>query len=381
MQPAVAVDGRPVERRAQRALAGHHPDQPAAAHHRRGAEALVGQPIEDRPRAAVRLRCRPGRVDITLCSWVKRSKPAASCLGEDAHGLVALVDHHHRAVGALVDEVERLLHRVGAAQRDRRLVDRVARLHVLDVVARRCRAGCPGAAPRCPPRRATVSAMRRPATAVMFDDHDRMVVPEPSGVVRSTSSREPPRQAGHHEHVAVREVVRGLAVVEEAHGCERLRAPAALAPPVPNSPLRMNSDVSRSFSSFEDEKERSADAVEDRVAGFGGFGSDRECAVEGGRQGRETVGVVGVQHEERLTLLYGVTDGGRPAHTRGRRHRVFFAGPSHAETPAATPTASASSRGQIARAGRRSRPAPRRPAREARTSADPLGGDHVPPHR
>ena len=41
------------------------------------------------------------------------------------------------------------------------------------------------------PRRATVSAIRRPATAVMFATTSGMVVPVPSVVARSTSSREP----------------------------------------------------------------------------------------------------------------------------------------------------------------------------------------------
>ena len=41
-----------------------------------------------------------------------------------------------------------------------------------------------------PPRRATVSAMRRPATAVMLATTTGSVVPTPSGVVRSTSSRD-----------------------------------------------------------------------------------------------------------------------------------------------------------------------------------------------
>jgi hypothetical protein len=41
-----------------------------------------------------------------------------------------------------------------------------------------------------PPRRATVSAMRRPATAVMFDTTTGIVVPIASGVVRSTSKRD-----------------------------------------------------------------------------------------------------------------------------------------------------------------------------------------------
>ena len=42
-----------------------------------------------------------------------------------------------------------------------------------------------------PPRLATVSAIRRPATAVMFATTTGIVAPLPSRVVRSTSSREP----------------------------------------------------------------------------------------------------------------------------------------------------------------------------------------------
>ncbi len=41
-----------------------------------------------------------------------------------------------------------------------------------------------------PPRRATVSAIRRPATAVMLATTTGMVVPEPSSVDRSTSKRD-----------------------------------------------------------------------------------------------------------------------------------------------------------------------------------------------
>jgi hypothetical protein len=41
-----------------------------------------------------------------------------------------------------------------------------------------------------PPRRATVSAIRRPATAVMLATTTGMVVPVPSAVDRSTSNRE-----------------------------------------------------------------------------------------------------------------------------------------------------------------------------------------------
>ena len=42
-----------------------------------------------------------------------------------------------------------------------------------------------------PPRRATVSAMRLPATAVILATTTGMVVPVASSVVRSTSMREP----------------------------------------------------------------------------------------------------------------------------------------------------------------------------------------------
>ncbi|SLI68095.1 Uncharacterised protein [Mycobacteroides abscessus subsp. abscessus] len=41
-----------------------------------------------------------------------------------------------------------------------------------------------------PPRRATVSAIRRPATAVMFATTMGMVVPDPSTLDRSTSKRD-----------------------------------------------------------------------------------------------------------------------------------------------------------------------------------------------
>ena len=40
-----------------------------------------------------------------------------------------------------------------------------------------------------PPRRAIVSAMRRPEIAVMLATTSGIVVPTPSGVVRSTSRR------------------------------------------------------------------------------------------------------------------------------------------------------------------------------------------------
>ena len=46
-----------------------------------------------------------------------------------------------------------------------------------------------------PPRRATVSAIRRPDTAVMLATTTGMVVPLPSLVARSTSSRDATEEA------------------------------------------------------------------------------------------------------------------------------------------------------------------------------------------
>ena len=77
-----------------------------------------------------------------------------------------------------------------------------------------------------PPRRATVSAMRRPATAVMLATTIGRLVPMPSG--RGQVDVEPRRHVGearHHEHVVVGELERRRGVVEEAHRGGRRAAP------------------------------------------------------------------------------------------------------------------------------------------------------------
>ena len=85
-----------------------------------------------------------------------------------------------------------------------------------------------------PPRRATVSAIRRPATAVMFDTTRGMVVPIPSGVVRSTlNARRHVGQARHHEDVVVRQVVAGIGVEQfhrESRSIAEYRASAVALP-------------------------------------------------------------------------------------------------------------------------------------------------------
>ena len=75
------------------------------------------------------------------------------------------------------------------------------------------------------PRRASVSAIRRPATAVMFAATSGTVAPEASA--RGEVDVEPGghrRAAGDEEHVVVGEVVVGVLAVEEAHGRRTLRA-------------------------------------------------------------------------------------------------------------------------------------------------------------
>ena len=69
-----------------------------------------------------------------------------------------------------------------------------------------------------PPRRATVSAIRRPEIAVMFATAIGSVVPTPSGVVRSTSNREVTlERAGRHENVVVGQIRGWAEVIEESH--------------------------------------------------------------------------------------------------------------------------------------------------------------------
>ena len=78
--------------------------------------------------------------------------------------------------------------------------------------------GCPAGRIAMPPRRATVSAIRRPETAVMLATTSGRVVPIPSVLARSTSSRElTAERPGHHEDVGVRQVVRRAAQLRKSH--------------------------------------------------------------------------------------------------------------------------------------------------------------------
>ena len=79
-----------------------------------------------------------------------------------------------------------------------------------------------------PPRRATVSAIRRPATAVMLATTTGMVVPVPSSVRQvDVEPGRHRRRARDHEDVAVGQVVTGLALGESHAASSRTGGTAA----------------------------------------------------------------------------------------------------------------------------------------------------------
>ena len=109
---------------------------------------------------------------------VKRSTPTQRRFG-DQTDRTALEDHDGDAVRALVDQRRRVGHRIVGRQHHRGVDDQVAALDEVDrlltaVIGRSC------GRTTMPPRRAIVSAIRRPATAVMLATTTGMVVPEPS---------------------------------------------------------------------------------------------------------------------------------------------------------------------------------------------------------
>ena len=76
-----------------------------------------------------------------------------------------------------------------------------------------------------PPRRATVSAIRRPETAVMLATTTGIVVPVPSTVDRSTSNRDATSERdGDEEDVAVGEVGGRHVAGQETHGHQSTNA-------------------------------------------------------------------------------------------------------------------------------------------------------------
>lgn len=113
---------------------------------------------------------------------------AAGRLGDEADGAV-LEDDDRGAVGTLVDQGQRIGDRGVRGQRDRGVHHEVAALDEVDGVLDRHQRKVLGQNDDST-RRATVSAIRLPATAVMLATTTGIVVPDPSTVDRSTSKRD-----------------------------------------------------------------------------------------------------------------------------------------------------------------------------------------------
>ncbi len=143
-------------------------------------------------------------------------EPGRVVFGEHADRPVVVVDDHHRTMGALVHQPEGVADGVVGRQRDRRLVDLVAALHVLDDGADDV-------------ERNVLRQDHDPAAAgdglghplsgdgghVRHDDRDRRADAVRRGEV-DVEARWHGREAGDHEHVVVGEVVTGFGV-EQAH--------------------------------------------------------------------------------------------------------------------------------------------------------------------
>ena len=127
-----------------------------------------------------------------------------------------VVDDDDRAVCALGQQRQRLADRAVRREGQRRVDDEVAGL-TQATTSRTTSTGMSCGSTARPPRRATVSAIRRPATAVMFATTSGIVAPLPSTVARSTSKRDADVGACRdHEHVVVGQLERRDGA-DEAH--------------------------------------------------------------------------------------------------------------------------------------------------------------------
>ena len=142
-------------------------------------------------------------------------------LGEDPDRVLVGVDHDDGTVGALVHQAERIADRVARGQRDRRLEHRMAGLDEpddgLDHVDRDVLGEHGDAA-------AASDHLGHPATGdgghVRHDERDRGADAIGCGEV-DPEPRSDSRQARHHEHVVVREIV-GWARMQHPHGRDQI---------------------------------------------------------------------------------------------------------------------------------------------------------------
>ena len=212
-EPPALVDGRAVDRAAQRALAGDAADEAAVVVD----DGRHGQPF-DRESVEDLLRCRArlDRHDLGPADVLELGEPIEAggvVLGEDAERTLVVVHHHHRTVGTLVDQAERVADGVVRAQRDRRVVHGVTGLDVVhdrfdhverDVLREHGEAATAG------------NGLGHPASGhrghVRDHDRDRGAEHVRRGEVDIEPGRNG-RQARHHEHVVVGEIERGRIVL------------------------------------------------------------------------------------------------------------------------------------------------------------------------
>jgi hypothetical protein len=203
------------------ATAGDHAHQPAVAvHHGRRADPVLVEEVEDFLEARVLV----DQDEVTGHDVLELGEAVVACrvaLGEDAGGPVLRIRDDQHPVGPLVDQVECRPDRLGGAQRDRRLEDGVTGLLVAQVLGDHVerdvlRQDRETAAPGDGLGHAPTGYRRH-----VRDHHrDRRAQAVGRGQVH-VQARRHVGQAGHHEHVRVREVVLGEDVVDEAHGSGR----------------------------------------------------------------------------------------------------------------------------------------------------------------
>ena len=221
-QPALGVDSRPVDRRAQRTVAGDDADQsPLVVDDRGEGSTLHGQLLERRHGVDSIFEGD----ELAADGHVKLGEavvPGRIALVEDTERCPTFVDDNHGAVGPLVDQRQRVADRVVRRQRDRRLVQRVAALDVVDdrpddverdVLGKHGQPAAAGHRLGHPP----------PGHGGHVGDNHRQRRADPVGRREvDIETRPDAREVGNHEHVVVGQVVTGVGM-EHAHGRSRLR--------------------------------------------------------------------------------------------------------------------------------------------------------------
>ena len=222
-QATLGIDCGSVDRRSQCAVAGDHADQPALVVDHRGERAtLRREQLEGRDR----LDPVGHGDDVAAHGGVQLGEAVVAGgvrLAEHSKRRAAFVDDDDRAVGPLVDQGEGVADRVVWRQRDRRLVQRVAALDVVDDRADDVEGDVLGQHGQ--PAAAGHGLGHPPAGDgghVGDDDRERRADPVGRREV-DVEARTDRRQVRDHEHVVVRQVVAGVGV-EQPHDRSRLRS-------------------------------------------------------------------------------------------------------------------------------------------------------------